>query len=142
MSLIFCLIFLGVNYAQTTLKSSVKHFEKSINSRTKYPVVLNESYKEVLLRIKTERRQMKKQNIPYDPCKAYFLQQFEFSIFPHWIGTKWDYNGYTNEPGEDKLIACGYFVSTSLKHMGFNWNRFDLAKMYSKKNCRKDHFSY
>ena len=61
-----------------------------------------------------------------------FLDAFEYKVFPHWVGTTWDYNGYTNTPGEGKLIACGYFVSTPLKHMGFNWDRYELAKMYSK----------
>ncbi|MGB1102058.1 MAG: hypothetical protein ACPG21_00375 [Crocinitomicaceae bacterium] len=60
------------------------------------------------------------------------MDQFKNYVFPHWLGTKWDYNGHTNRPGKDKLIACGYFVSTTLKRMGFNWNRYDLAKMYSK----------
>lgn len=69
--------------------------------------------------------------IPYDSCRTYFLDRFEKVIFPYWEGTRWDYNGYTNTPGQDKVIACGYFVSTTLKHMGFNWNRYDLAKLYS-----------
>lgn len=51
-------------------------------------------------------------------------------IFPYWYGTSWDYNGYTNIPREGS-IACGYFVSTTIKHLGFNLNRYDIAKMYS-----------
>lgn len=51
-------------------------------------------------------------------------------IIPYWYGTSWDYNGYTNVPREGS-IACGYFVSTTLKHLGFNLNRYDIAKMYS-----------
>jgi hypothetical protein len=42
----------------------------------------------------------------------------------------WDYNGYTNTP-KNGVIACGYFVSTTLKHFGFNLNRYDVAKKYS-----------
>jgi hypothetical protein len=52
------------------------------------------------------------------------------NIFTFWYGTKWDYNGYTNKPNQG-VIACGYFVSTTLKHIGFNMNRYDIAKMYS-----------
>lgn len=52
------------------------------------------------------------------------------SIFPYWYGTQWDFNGYTNVPNEG-VVACGYFVSTTLKHIGFNLNRYDIAKMYS-----------
>jgi hypothetical protein len=52
------------------------------------------------------------------------------NVFPYWYGTPWDYNGYTNTPNKG-VIACGYFVSTTLKHIGFNLNRYDIAKMYS-----------
>lgn len=47
--------------------------------------------------------------------------------FHYWIGTTWDFNGYTNVPGQG-TIACGYFVSTTLKHIGFNLNRYKLAQ--------------
>ncbi len=49
------------------------------------------------------------------------------SIFPDWMGTKWDFNGISNVPGKG-MIACGYFVSTTLKHVGFNLNRYKLAQ--------------
>ncbi|MFM9986931.1 MAG: hypothetical protein ACKVOK_16945 [Flavobacteriales bacterium] len=55
---------------------------------------------------------------------------FVDSVFPCWYGTVWDFNGYTDKPGEG-LIACGYFVSTPLKHMGFNLNRYKVAQQYS-----------
>ncbi len=92
----------------------------------------SESYNQVIARIKKDKKQLKENNIDMDSCRTYFLDQFENHVFPHWIGTEWDYNGYTNIPGEGYIVACGYFVSTPLKHMGFNWNRFELAKMYSK----------
>jgi hypothetical protein len=49
------------------------------------------------------------------------------SIFPAWYNTPWDFNGISNIPGEGE-IACGYFVSTTLKHAGFNLNRYKLAQ--------------
>lgn len=49
------------------------------------------------------------------------------SVFPDWMGTKWDFNGISNVPGKG-MIACGYFVSTTLKHIGFNLNRYKLAQ--------------
>lgn len=48
-------------------------------------------------------------------------------IFPYWFGTPWNFNGHTNIPNQGK-IACGYFVSTTLKHIGFNLNRYKLAQ--------------
>ncbi len=48
-------------------------------------------------------------------------------IIPHWYGTPWDFNGYTNIPNEG-VIACGYFVSTTLLHAGIQINRYHLAQ--------------
>ncbi|MEL6676584.1 MAG: hypothetical protein AAFR61_30520 [Bacteroidota bacterium] len=48
-------------------------------------------------------------------------------IFPCWYGTPWTFEGHTDQPGEGS-IACGYFVSTTLKHIGFNLNRYRLAQ--------------
>lgn len=53
------------------------------------------------------------------------------TIFTAWYGTPWDFNGISNTPGEGE-IACGYFVSTTLKHAGFNLNRYKLAQQASK----------
>ncbi len=51
-------------------------------------------------------------------------------IYPCWYGTEWDFNGITETPNEGK-IACGYFVSTTLKHVGVKVNRYKLAQKYS-----------
>lgn len=64
--------------------------------------------------------------------KEFFITSFYNRILPHWKGTKWDYEGHTNTPGVGE-VACGYFVSTPLKHMGVNWNRYKLAQMYASK---------
>lgn len=48
-------------------------------------------------------------------------------IIPFWYGTPWDFNGYTAIPNEG-VIACGYFVSTTLLHAGININRYHLAQ--------------
>lgn len=48
-------------------------------------------------------------------------------IIPFWYGTPWDFEGYTNVPNKG-VVACGYFVSTTLKHMGLNLNRYALAQ--------------
>ncbi|MFT7592013.1 MAG: hypothetical protein ACI9UJ_001942, partial [bacterium] len=49
------------------------------------------------------------------------------SVFHFWYGTSWDFNGYTKTPNKG-TVACGYFVSTTLKHIGFNVNRYKLAQ--------------
>lgn len=48
-------------------------------------------------------------------------------IIPHWYGTEWDFNGYTAIPNQG-VIACGYFVSTTLLHAGIKINRYHLAQ--------------
>ncbi len=53
-------------------------------------------------------------------------------IFPAWYGTPWDFNGTSNRPGKGK-IACGYFVSTTLKHIGFKIDRYKLAQQPSQR---------
>ena len=49
------------------------------------------------------------------------------SIFPFWLGTKWDFNGHTANP-LDGEIACGYFVTTTIKDLGININRYKIAQ--------------
>lgn len=57
----------------------------------------------------------------------YFFESLHGEIIPAWYGTKWDFNGYTNIPNQG-TIACGYFVSTTLKHMSVNINRYRMAQ--------------
>lgn len=52
------------------------------------------------------------------------------SILPCWYGTPWDYNGTTEIPGQGK-IACGYFVTTTLRDAGMKINRVKMAQCVS-----------
>jgi hypothetical protein len=58
------------------------------------------------------------------------LEALSNDIWPVWYGTGWDYNGYTHKPRNGE-IACGYFVSTTVRDCGFEMNRYDIAKKYS-----------
>lgn len=62
-----------------------------------------------------------------DSASVYLYSKLLNDIVPHWYGTDWDFNGHTNIPNDGE-IACGYFVSTTLKHLGFNLNRFKMAQ--------------
>ncbi len=55
--------------------------------------------------------------------KNYLEETLVEDIFNYWYGTPWDFNGTTNIPNQGS-IACGYFVTTTLKHLGFNIPRF------------------
>ena len=54
----------------------------------------------------------------------------EKELFPHWYGTKYDFNGTTETPGEGK-IACGYFVTTVLRDIGVPIKRIKMAQAAS-----------
>ncbi|WP_299120528.1 hypothetical protein [uncultured Winogradskyella sp.] len=62
-----------------------------------------------------------------DSASKYIYSKLLNDIVPHWYETEWDFNGYTNIPNDGE-IACGYFVSTTLKHLGFNLNRYKMAQ--------------
>lgn len=51
-------------------------------------------------------------------------------IFPAWDGTPWDFNGVSEVPGEG-AIACGYFVTTTLRDAGLKLPRIKLAQQPS-----------
>jgi len=62
-----------------------------------------------------------------DSAANYITKTSLNDIFPFWYGTPWDFDGYTEKPN-DGVIACGYFVSTTLRDVGFNLNRFKMAQ--------------
>ncbi|WP_152611497.1 hypothetical protein [Psychroserpens damuponensis] len=91
-----------------------------------------ENYQTILNTIATDRAYFKAlyQTHPakaIDSASHYLYSKLLNDIVPHWYGTEWDFNGHTNIPN-DGDIACGYFVSTTLKHFGFNLNRYKMAQ--------------
>ena len=65
--------------------------------------------------------------ISFDNIKTAFADQLVDKIIPHWYGTPWSFGGHTDVPNQGK-IACGYFISTTLRDMGINLNRYKLAQ--------------
>jgi hypothetical protein len=66
-------------------------------------------------------------NVNMDSVRKYFTTAFVEGIFPYWYGTPWSFDGHTDKPMQGE-IACGYFVSTTLLHVGLNLNRYKLAQ--------------
>lgn len=64
-----------------------------------------------------------------------FESSFE-EVCKYWYGTKWSYSGTTQIPGEGK-IACGYFVTTILRDLGYPINRIKMAQAASETLIRK-----
>lgn len=65
-----------------------------------------------------------------DSASQYLQIALVENVFPYWYGTPWDFNGISDKPQHGK-IACGYFVSTTLKHCGIELNRYKVAQQYS-----------
>lgn len=80
--------------------------------------------------LKPEAIRLRKSSVPVDTAFYLALKQ----LWPAWYGTTWDFNGYSFKPREGE-IACGYFVSTTLRDAGMKLNRYDLAKLYSHAIC-------
>ena len=65
--------------------------------------------------------------ITFDNIKTAFTNQLVDKIIPHWYGTPWSFGGHTTIPNQGE-IACGYFISTTLRDMGIKLNRYTLAQ--------------
>ena len=65
--------------------------------------------------------------ITEDSLSHLFTNLLTEQIIPHWLGTPWSFEGHTSVPGSGE-IACGYFVSTTLKDIGFNLDRYKFAQ--------------
>lgn len=64
-----------------------------------------------------------------NPAEAhdYFFEMLNDSIFGYWMQTPWDFNGHTDTPRKGE-IACGYFVTTTLRDIGVRLQRYKLAQ--------------
>lgn len=89
------------------------------------------SYNQQKSEILKEKRVIQKAyasgKISIDSVGKQFEEMLVSELVPYWYGLDWDFEGHTNSP-DSGTIACGYFVSTTLKHMGLNLNRYRLAQ--------------
>lgn len=92
------------------------------------------SYQDLLKEIKSEvncyqqeYESMSNKDSVLDVAGKYLHTVLSTRVYSHWKGTPWDFNGYINTPGKG-VIACGYFVSTTLKHVGVKINRYKMAQ--------------
>lgn len=92
---------------------------------------LTTSYSDTKVAINSLRSKLhidyRSKRITMDAVKIAFTDQLVNRLIPHWYGTEWSFNGHTSVPQQGK-IACGYFVSTSLRDIGLNLNRYRLAQ--------------
>jgi hypothetical protein len=86
----------------------------------------NQKRQNLYLKYQSAKTDTAKQKI-LDEARWTLTENLLNRIFPSWYGTKWAFEGYTAQPGKGE-VACGYFVSTTLKHSGFNLDRYRLAQ--------------
>ncbi len=107
---ILCLVFIFFNFLLIQSEPDYKRVLYDINHNK---LKLKEAYL------------LKETNL--DSVSKYFLESLVDKIIPHWHGRDWSFEGHTNNPNQGE-IACGYFISTTLKHVGLNLNRYKLAQ--------------
>jgi len=90
----------------------------------------NKEYKPLLADIRKEKNKLKKNKFNYAETEIKFVEVMSDKIFPYWYGTKWSFSGVTEMPNEGS-IACGYFVTTTLRDAGYPINRVKLAQCAS-----------
>ena len=60
-------------------------------------------------------------------AKTTLYQWINTDMYEYWDATTWDFHGVSRTPGQGE-IACGYFVTTLLKDLGFDIDRVRLAQ--------------
>ncbi len=84
-------------------------------------------YSTIKSEIYTSRSNQSQVQFNIDSLSNLFTHLLVYKIIPPWIGTPWSFEGHTSIPGQGE-IACGYFVSTTLKDVGFNLDRYKFAQ--------------
>ncbi|MFN6947000.1 MAG: hypothetical protein ACK4ND_18805 [Cytophagaceae bacterium] len=109
-----------------TLKS--QRNEEYVSVSTEVPSVPYATQKANISQLKQDlKSKFERNELSMDSISKVFTEVMVEKLIPYWYGTVWDFEGHTNTPGEG-FIACGYFVSTTLQHVGININRYKLAQ--------------
>jgi len=85
------------------------------------------SYQQAKHQVKQYISGLDSQLLNYNLLSKKFTDLLVNTIIPHWYGTTWSFEGHTATPKQGE-IACGYFVSTTLRDLGININRYRLAQ--------------
>lgn len=70
-----------------------------------------------------------KQDSILSDAEKYLLDQTA-NYFMSWHGTPWDFNGHTEVPRSGQ-IACGFFVTTTLRDLGFRIPRIKWGQQHA-----------
>lgn len=134
---ILFLIFLTSCYSSTkentddTKAKSAPHEievveEKPYDELRSETLARREEYKQIY---KDSKNDKVKQDSILTDAQKYLLDQAA-NYFMAWHGTQWDFNGHTETPRSGK-IACGFFVTTTLRDMGFRIPRIKWGQQHA-----------
>jgi len=112
-----CLLVVSCSQ-QVGMKTQIKNLDEE-NLQVNYQALLQRINKTMGVR-------------PLNEIPAYAEKYLCDSIFDYWYDTPWDFYGTTEKPRQGN-IACGYFVTTTLKHLGLDIDRVYLAQQASAK---------
>lgn len=110
---------------KTTYAYNTSQLDAYYEETKTYIAHKNKLFKEEYLRSNASH-----QSTLIELSKNYIYTTLKDTIFPIWYDTRWDYNGTTQHPRSGN-IACGYFVTTCLRDMGFKIERARLAQQAS-----------
>ncbi len=99
------------------------------------PILDNKNYTNVLNSIIQDKDTTRCKKFNKKDLEKKFIKMMNSKIFPYWYGTKWGFNGITETPNTGE-IACGYFVTTTLRDIGVPLNRVKLAQCASEEMIR------
>ncbi|MES2379987.1 MAG: hypothetical protein V4538_03035 [Bacteroidota bacterium] len=102
-------------------------------------------YSEKAYRKTCDEIKQSNKNLTVNNAQQNLINNFTKHLLPFWLGTRWSFYGTTYVPGEGS-IACGYFVTTVLQHLGVKLDRNALAQCASeemiKTLCSKSNITY
>lgn len=92
-------------------------------------------YATVRAKLERERRNLARGLVDDAPgtlrrARTMLVRTLRDDILPAWNGTEWAMNGTSTVPLDGK-IACGYFISTTLLHAGFEVERVRMGQQAS-----------
>jgi hypothetical protein len=97
-------------------------------------------YPQSLQKISTERKRLKtllhQGKLTTSHLGVVFTHLMLTEVFPFWYGTPWAFSG-TSEAPQSGQIACGYFVTTTLRDAGLPIERVKLAQAASETMIRQ-----
>lgn len=73
------------------------------------------------------RKTASDQNLSVNHIEERLFTVISSDFYSYWKGTPWTFTGHTETPRRGE-IACGYFVTTTLRDAGFVLNRYKFAQ--------------